>query len=189
MIDHFLLVAGCLRSQCVLFCVHEAQTERASLNLRAPTMTMPMQKLARLAINRGSALCQSRHVWRALLTTSTEGEGSYRHPLSEIALGEIVRLEPPWLDVSTVVWDHSQGTFRLPIRIGEEEGEILTAYNSESSCHFMGVQFAKLVGRVNLTDNSKSAWQSNIGDDRERTLSLVKEMLEKIDEASSRRSE
>ena len=121
------------------------------------------------------------------MTTAAEGEGSYRHPLSETALDEIVRSDPPWLDVSTVVWDHSQGTFRLPVRIGKEEGCIMTAY--ESHHHFLGVQFGKLVGRVSLTDNSKSAWQSNIGDDRERTLSLVKEMLEKIEEASNRRSE
>ena len=151
-------------------------------------MATCMQTLTRTAISRG-ARCQGRRFCKALLTTSAEGEGSYRHPLSETALEEIVRLNPPWLDASHVVWDHSQGTFRLPVRIGKEEGEILTAYNSESHHHFMGVQFGKLVGRVSLTDNSKSAWQSNIGDDRERTLSLVKEMLEKIEDASNRRSE
>lgn len=117
----------------------------------------------------------------------------YRHPLSEAVYEEIVLLSPPWLDTKRITWDHAQGTFELkfsqPVTYegGEksviEHGSVFTLYDSFSRNHFLAVHFAKLVGRVSLTDNKKSAWQSNIGADRDRTLVSVRELVEQINVA------
>lgn len=121
----------------------------------------------------------------------------YRHPLSETAFNEIVNINPSWLVKENVVWDSKQGTFKIlfsyPSRDGAdkkeesahaEKGVIFTVYDPDTKTHYLDVMYRKLFGRAGLTDNNKSAWQSNIGRDRERTLELVREMLEKIEDAS-----
>jgi hypothetical protein len=114
--------------------------------------------------------------------TSSE-EPSYKHPLSETALDEIVKLKPGWWKDDGVSWT-TMGSFQLNFSYNNETGKILTFYDKESKCHFLGVQYAELVGRVSLTDNSKSAWQSNINNDRERTIRSVQEMVGRIEDAS-----
>jgi hypothetical protein len=123
-----------------------------------------------------------------------EKRNEYRHPLSETVFDEIVNINPSWLVKDNVVWDNKQGTFKIvfsypsldvcPAEGETEKGAILTIYDPDTRTHYLDVLYRKLYGRAGLTDNRKSAWQSNIGKDRERTLELVREMLQKIEDAS-----
>lgn len=111
------------------------------------------------------------------------------HPLSGAVLSELQVLRPSWLDPDRVELDHKKGTFRLPFTLHTPEnqaaeGLIATFYDRDSRNHFLMVQFGALTGRVSLTDGSKSAWQSNIGDDLARIPGSVAELVDRIDAAS-----
>ena len=128
------------------------------------------------------------------ISSDTSSVG-YKHPLSETILEEISRIEPAWLKRDGVLWNHREGTLQLTFScevidgMGSddkprvEKGVIVTVYDPSSRTHYLGVQFSKLVGRVSLTDNKKSAWQSNIFQDREHTITMVRELIENIDNA------
>ena len=68
---------------------------------------------------------------------------------------------------------------KLPFSVDERDGLIVTYYDLDTKTHYLGLQFEGLVGKVSLTDNSKSAWQSNINDDRNRVIDSTKVMIEK----------
>mmetsp|Transcript_47270 Transcript_47270/g.88040 ORF Transcript_47270/g.88040 Transcript_47270/m.88040 type:complete len:176 (+) Transcript_47270:151-678(+) len=114
-------------------------------------------------------------------------KAAYIHPLSDAALTELKLLSPAWFNDSDVVMDAKQGTFCVSFVHGEsppEEGQLRTYFDPETRHHFLTVKFAGLYGRVSLMDGSKSAWQSNIGDDFTRVHSSVQELCARIDDAA-----
>ena len=110
---------------------------------------------------------------------SHASETYYKHPLSELVLDVLYENKPQWFDKDSVEWNGSDGTLKLPFSIDEQDGVIVTYYDLETKTHYLGLQFEGLVGKVSLTDNSKSAWQSNINDDRNRVIDSTKIMIEK----------
>ena len=112
-------------------------------------------------------------------------ETYYKHPLSELVLDVLYEKKPQWFDKDSVEWNGSDGTLKLPFSIDEQDGLIVTYYDLDTKTHYLGLQFEGLVGKVSLTDNSKSAWQSNINDDRNRVIDSTKTMIEKIEDASN----
>ena len=116
---------------------------------------------------------------------SHASETYYKHPLSELVLDVMYEKKPQWFDMDNVEWNSSDGTLKLPFSIDERDGVIVTYYDLEAKTHYLGLQFEGLVGKVSLTDNSKSAWQSNINDDRNRVIDSTKVMIEKIEDASN----
>ena len=116
---------------------------------------------------------------------TSNDEVKYKHPLSELVFDEIVTSKPEWFHKDKIEWNTSDGTFKLPFIINEENGLIATFYDLDTKTHYLGLQFSGLVGKVSLTDNSKSAWQSNINDDRNRVIDSTKTMMVKIEEASN----
>ena len=112
-------------------------------------------------------------------------EVQYKHPLSELIFDEIAVSKPEWFLKDKIEWNDADGTFDLPFEIKGENGLIKTFYDINTKTHYLGVQFAGLVGKVSLTDNSKSAWQSNINDDMNRVIDSTKTMVVKIEEASN----
>ena len=116
---------------------------------------------------------------------SHASETYYKHPLSELVLDVLYENKPQWFDKDSVEWNGSDGTLKLPFSIDEQDGVIVTYYDLETKTHYLGLQFEGLVGKVSLTDNSKSAWQSNINDDRNRVIDSTKIMIEKIEDASN----
>ena len=116
---------------------------------------------------------------------SHASETYYKHPLSELVLDVMYEKKPQWF-TRTV----SNGTVLMELlsylfQLMNEDGVIVTYYDLETKTHYLGLQFEGLVGKVSLTDNSKSAWQSNINDDRNRVIDSTKVMIEKIEDASN----
>ena len=117
---------------------------------------------------------------------------SYVHPLSDAVLTELKRVAPPWFKADDVVFNPKEGSISLDFKatiILESEtkkttGNIHTVYDKDARHHFLYVKFGRLAGRVSLTDASKSAWQSNIGDDLAKIPSTVEDLCLRIDEAS-----
>jgi hypothetical protein len=94
-------------------------------------------------------------------------------------------LAPQWFNKDDVAIDSKDGTFNLRfINQCGSNGQLRTYYDKEVRCHFLAVQCGALVGRVSLMDNSKSAWQSNVGDDLARVSSTVQELCARIEDAS-----
>ena len=111
----------------------------------------------------------------------------YVHPLSEASLGELAKLAPPWYDPANVAWHPREGTFMCKFAlpgVRSNKGVVQTMYDGELRNHFLVVEYGELQGRVSLSDNSKSAWQSNIGDDLARVPSTIQELCTRIEEAS-----
>ena len=116
---------------------------------------------------------------------SHPSDTSYKHPLSELVFDVMYEKKPQWFDKDSVEWNASDGTLKLPFSVDERDGLIVTYYDLDTKTHYLGLQFEGLVGKVSLTDNSKSAWQSNINDDRNRVIDSTKIMIEKIEDASN----
>ena len=116
---------------------------------------------------------------------SNPSDTSYKHPLSELVFDVMYKKKPQWFDKDSVEWNASDGTLKLPFSVDERDGLIVTYYDLDTKTHYLGLQFEGLVGKVSLTDNSKSAWQSNINDDRNRVIGSTKVMIEKIEDASN----
>ena len=110
---------------------------------------------------------------------------SYVHPLTDAALQKLEVLSPPWFVKNDVVMDPKNGTFSLLFTDqAGTKGQLQTYFDKEARGHFLAVRFGALVGRVSLMDSSKSAWQSNIGDDHARVQSTVLELCTRIEDAS-----
>ena len=122
---------------------------------------------------------------RVLLPVAARHASSYVHPLTEAALNRLEVLAPPWLNKNDVTIDPKDGTFTLHFtNLCGSNGQLRTYYDRDARCHFLAVQCGALVGRVSLMDNSKSAWQSNIGDDLARVSTTVQELCSRIEDAS-----
>ena len=116
---------------------------------------------------------------------------AYVHPLSDAVLDTLAAIAPPWWDSSSIAWHEREGTFRVDFtlkgtaeNLGDGKGRLETVYDTERRNHFLLVRYGELQGRVSLSDNSKSAWQSNIGDDLARIPPTIREMVTRIDEVS-----
>ena len=125
------------------------------------------------------------------------GRPTYVHPLSDAALIELQNIAPEWFDPGNISWHPREGTFRINFALnlshGKEHndsddnsgrGVVQTLYDKERRTHFLVVQYGELQGRVSLSDNSKSAWQNNIGDDFARVPATIRELCTRIDDAS-----
>ncbi len=108
---------------------------------------------------------------------------SYVHPLSEKCLEEFRNAKPHWFDEALLSMHPNDGTFSLKIEIGVQIGSIRTTFDLPSRNHLLIVECGNLAGRISLMDGSKSAWQSNIGDDLARIPGVVRELCLRIDEA------
>jgi hypothetical protein len=129
-----------------------------------------------------------KHVSHARVSASaaTRHASSYIHPLTEAALQKLEALAPPWFVKDDVAIDAKDGTFSLRFTDqGGSQGQLRTYYDKDVRCHFLAVRYGALAGRVSLMDNSKSAWQSNVGDDLARVTTTVNELCARIEDASN----
>ena len=141
-----------------------------------------------------SGLVRVARVLRAPARRLSSGaRPSYVHPLSEEVLSELRALRPAWFEEDAIEHDASSGTFTLAFTLGDAPpagaapgsaraagGVIRTFYDRGARQHCLSVECGALLGRVVLSDLSKSAWQANVGDDRARVASSVAEMVRRI---------
>ena len=110
---------------------------------------------------------------------------TYVHPLTDAALSELTKLAPPWFSAEHVVMHPKEGTMFVSFHFKGTDGTVSTYYDREARHHFLSVRYGDLAGRVSLTDSSKSAWQSNIGDDLARVPLTVRELSQRIQDAAA----
>jgi hypothetical protein len=89
------------------------------------------------------------------------GTYTYVHPLSDVVLTELRRLEPHWFSSSQVTLKQD-GSFRVPMNLTTGEGFLETLYDPSTKSHVLAVDAGDLSGQVVLFDGSKQAWQTRL---------------------------
>jgi len=76
----------------------------------------------------------------------------------------------------------ADGTFELPVCVGDASGTLATLYHPESRSHFLAVECGGLLsGSAPLYDGSKATYNTFV--DFDKVLSMVDELVEELDGA------